>query len=71
MQVDELAADVRAAIARLPPTYREVVVLRYLEELGIDEVATVLGLRRNTVEVRLSRARQQLEKTLARWVEGV
>jgi RNA polymerase sigma factor (sigma-70 family) len=41
-----------------------VIVLRYLEELKIDEVAEVLGLRRNTVEVRLSRGRKLLEESL-------
>jgi RNA polymerase sigma-70 factor (ECF subfamily) len=61
---DETAASIRAAVARLPATSREVIVLRYFEGLSIDEVAQVLSLRRNTVEARLSRARKQLEKSL-------
>jgi RNA polymerase sigma-70 factor (ECF subfamily) len=61
---DETAQAVRAAIARLPQTYREVIVLRYLEELSVRQVAEVLGLRPNTVEVRLSRARKLLEPDL-------
>jgi RNA polymerase sigma-70 factor (ECF subfamily) len=63
-EAEETAARVRAAVARLPATYREVIVLRYLEELKIGDVAEVLGLRRNTVEVRLTRARKLLERSL-------
>ncbi len=51
----ETSAQVRAAVARLPAKYREVIVLRYLEELPIEEVAAALGTSRNAVEVRLSR----------------
>lgn len=68
-ECEETAARVRAAVGRLPATYREVIVLRYLEELKIDEVADVLRLRRNTVEVRLSRARRLLEESLGEYQE--
>jgi RNA polymerase sigma-70 factor, ECF subfamily len=61
----ERAIIVRQAIARMPVTYREVVVLRYLEELSIDEVAKVIGIKRNAVEARLSRARKLLGESLA------
>lgn len=61
---DETSTVVRAAVADLPAKYREVIVLRYLEELEVTQVADVLGLRRNAVEVRLSRARKQLETRL-------
>jgi RNA polymerase sigma-70 factor, ECF subfamily len=63
-QRDERAAGIRAAVAKLPATYREVIVLRYFEELSLDEMAEILSLRRNTVEVRLSRARKLLEGSL-------
>jgi RNA polymerase sigma-70 factor (ECF subfamily) len=63
-ETHETAAQVRAAVARLPAAYREAIVLRYLEELTVDEVAEVLSLRRNTVEVRLSRGRKLLEESL-------
>lgn len=67
---DETAAQVRAAVGRLPGTSREVVVLHYLEELSISQIATMLGQRRNTVEVRLSRAKKLLEPWLAGLMEG-
>jgi RNA polymerase sigma-70 factor (ECF subfamily) len=55
---------IRAAVARLPDLYREVVVLRYFNELSIDEVAAVLGRSPSTVGVQLLRARQLLRKAL-------
>jgi RNA polymerase sigma-70 factor (ECF subfamily) len=62
---EEHARLVRQAVANLPQTYREVVVLYYLEEMTAAEVAESLGIRTNTVEVRLSRARKQLGSALA------
>ena len=62
---DEQAARVRQAIAALSGRYRAVIVLHYLEQLSIENIAALTGARRNTVEVQLHRARLQLEKTLA------
>jgi RNA polymerase sigma-70 factor, ECF subfamily len=56
---------IRAAVARLPDLYREVVVLRYFSELSVDEVAAVLGRSSSTVGVQLLRGRQLLRKALA------
>lgn len=61
---------VRAAIRGLPVKYREVVVLRYLEELAVSEITQVLGLGRNAVEVRLNRARQWMKEDLAGIMES-
>jgi RNA polymerase sigma-70 factor (ECF subfamily) len=55
---------IRAAVARLPDRYREVIVLRYFNELSVDEVATVLGRASSTVGVQLLRARQLLRKAI-------
>jgi len=67
---DERFQRVRHAVRKLPPKYREVVVLRYLEEMSAAEIADVLGLTRNAVEVRLNRARRQLKEDLAGMLEG-
>jgi RNA polymerase sigma-70 factor (ECF subfamily) len=61
---------VRASVGRLPRKYREVIVLRYLEELPVSEIAAVLELSRNAVEVRLNRARKLLREYLASLLEG-
>ena len=52
---------VRCAVAALPARYREPVVLKYLQELDNDEISRILGISKNTLHVRLSRARKRLE----------
>jgi RNA polymerase sigma factor CnrH len=69
LEKQEQAERVRSAIRMLEPVYREATVLHYLEQLDIDEIAEILGVRRNTVEVRLHRARRQLEKILCDMTE--
>ena len=60
----EDTAAVRAAVRRLPPRDREVLVLHYLQQTPIAEVGDLLGLSRNAVEVRLHRARKRLRAQL-------
>jgi RNA polymerase sigma-70 factor (ECF subfamily) len=55
---------VRAAIDRLPESYRTVLLLRDIEELDTAEAAEALGLSDNAVKVRLHRARQALRTLL-------
>lgn len=55
---------IREAVFALPQRHREVLVLHYLEELSIDEVRTILGLRRNATDARLSRARKAMAQHL-------
>ena len=60
----ETRAQVRAAIDRLPESYRTVLLLRDLEELDTAEVAGMLGITPNAVKIRLHRARQALRGLL-------
>jgi RNA polymerase sigma-70 factor, ECF subfamily len=53
-----------AAIGSLSADHRAVVVLHYLADMPIDEVATVLGIAVGTVKSRLSRARAALAEQL-------
>ena len=59
-------ALVRRALAELPPAFREVIVLRELEELRYQHIAEVTGVPIGTVMSRLARAREQLRQELAR-----
>ncbi len=61
--MDELQV-VREAVRSLPPKYREVVVLRYLEGCAVGHVADILSMTRNAVEQRLTRARRRLSADL-------
>jgi len=62
----ETAGIVREAIAMLPDQYREVLVLRDIEDKDTAEAAEILGTTANVVKVRLHRARQALRTLLDR-----
>lgn len=66
---DEQAEAVRAALERLSPEHREVVVLHHLEGLGVSEIAATLGVAVGTVKSRLGRARSHLARILGPVVE--
>jgi RNA polymerase sigma factor (sigma-70 family) len=57
--------QVRRAIARLEPEFRETLVLREIEGLSYKEIAAILDVPTGTVMSRLSRARQRLLIDLA------
>jgi RNA polymerase sigma-70 factor (ECF subfamily) len=61
----EIREMLRAAIKSLSPIYREVVLLRDVEELSTEETATALTISTTVVKVRLHRARIMLQKQLA------
>ena len=56
----ELASALKIAIGKLRPEYREVVTLRYEQELEYDEIAEITGLPLGTVKSSLFRARKEL-----------
>lgn len=58
-------ARVNAAIAALAPAFREVIVLREIEEMSYEDIARVAGIPVGTVMSRLSRARTSLRQLLA------
>ena len=60
----ETSAKVRAAVQALPARDREVVVLRYFENLSAGEIGAATGDSTNAVEVRLHRARAKLAAAL-------
>ena len=60
----------RRALEELPPEFREVTVLRELEGLSYQQIAAVAGVPIGTVMSRLSRARRQLRRRLARCPGG-
>jgi RNA polymerase sigma-70 factor (ECF subfamily) len=60
----ELRQTLQLAIASLPQTYRETLLLRDVEELSIRETAAVLGVSEGLVKTRLFRARLMMQKIL-------
>jgi len=61
----ELAVVMSAALAKIRPEYREVVVLRYQEGLTQPEIAEILGMPSGTVKTYLHRARKELAEILS------
>lgn len=53
-------------VAELPETYREVFVLKHIEDVSYTEIADILGISVSAVEARLFRARKMLRDKLAR-----
>jgi RNA polymerase sigma-70 factor (ECF subfamily) len=58
---------VRAAIEKLPEHFREIIVLRDLEEFSYQQIANILECPAGTVMSRLARARTQLNILLNQW----
>lgn len=63
--------DLHVAIRELASEYRSVVVLHYLADLPVDEVAALLGIPVGTVKSRLARARARLATRLSPEVDRV
>ncbi len=66
----DLRMDVAAALAELAEADRELVVMRYVEELNSREIGEVLGVPEGTVRRRLSRCRELLATRLSQWDPG-
>jgi RNA polymerase sigma-70 factor (ECF subfamily) len=64
LQQNETATRVRAALDDLPFDQRAVLVLREIDGLSYDEIATSLGVAVGTVKSRLARARENLRESL-------
>lgn len=60
LQTAQRARLLNAALQRLQEDYREVLLLREVEEMSYAEIGDVLGLREGTVKSRIARARQAL-----------
>jgi RNA polymerase sigma-70 factor (ECF subfamily) len=61
----ELAWELDQAIQALPPLYRESFVLRHIEGLGYDEMSGILSVNRDTLKMRVYKARALLCRSLA------
>lgn len=61
----QLGELLRTAVEALPELYRNVLLLRDIEEMDSRETATALGISEGAVKVRLHRARMMLQRQLA------
>ena len=67
---DELRNALKRALASLPLKYREVFILRDIQNLSIEETAEILGISEGNVKTRLLRARLQMRDALAPGIDG-
>jgi RNA polymerase sigma-70 factor (ECF subfamily) len=61
----EIAEAVQAAIGELKPKFRMPILLKYIEGLSYEEIASVMGCSKGTVASRLNRGHSQLAKRLS------
>jgi RNA polymerase sigma-70 factor, ECF subfamily len=64
LAVRELRGHLDAALRKLSPGLREVVVLREIEDLEYRQIAHTLGIPEGTVKSRLNRARTELARLI-------
>lgn len=60
----ELQCCIHKEIYALPPKYRAIIILRYLEEFSLKEISEVLDIPLGTVKTRIHRGRETLRKKL-------
>jgi RNA polymerase sigma-70 factor (ECF subfamily) len=70
LEQGELAWELDRGIQALPPLYRESFVLRHIEGLGYEEMSAILGVHRDTLKMRVYKARNHLCQSLAH-LDGV
>jgi RNA polymerase sigma-70 factor, ECF subfamily len=64
LDLDEATGPLAAALQRLSPPHREVLVLRFYDEMEIHEIAAHLGISRGTVKSRLHYAIADMQRRL-------
>lgn len=68
LESKELGLRIEAAVAQLPDRFREVFLLREVEQLDYEAIAETLRVPVGTVRSRLARSRAALQKALGDWV---
>lgn len=64
MVKEQRAEKIRGAVKKLPPKYRELIELRYINELAYEEIAAKLDVPLGTVKAQLFRAKDMLYQIL-------
>ena len=70
LETDQAREGLENAISSLSPLYREVVVLRDVENLSIKDTAAILGIAEGSVKTRLHRGRLILRDLLSPGITG-
>jgi RNA polymerase sigma-70 factor (ECF subfamily) len=70
IQARDMQERVRKAVAGLSPDHRAVITMHHLQGMSVEEIARAMDCSIGTVKSRLSRARDNLKRKLAGYVEG-
>jgi len=62
----ELKQNISNEIEKLPPLYRQALILRNVENLSYDSIAKLLNCKLGTIKSRIARAREELRRRLKR-----
>ncbi len=65
LDTERTAVRVRAQLSELKDNYRQVLILRYIDGLRVQEIAKVLGESQNAISVRINRALKKMESEYA------
>jgi RNA polymerase sigma-70 factor (ECF subfamily) len=66
----EVRENIDKAIAELPDNYRDVIYLRYIEDMPYQQIADALNLPLSTIETRLFRGRKLLQQKLLQYMQN-
>jgi len=67
---NEIKSRIEESLSRLPGNYREILVLRHMENLSYSDMSELLGCAEGTIKSRLHRARIEIRKLLADMIES-
>lgn len=62
----ETCNEVQRALADLPPAYKSVIILRYIEDMSLQEISDILHVPITTVKTRIHRGREAMKQMLRR-----
>jgi len=62
----ETCNEVQRALGDLPPAYQTVLILRYVQELSLQEISDILHVPITTIKTRIHRGREALKELMAR-----
>ena len=63
---DVAAGEVKKALADIAPKYREVLMLRYYQDLSYREIAEIMNLNKNTVASLILRGKKEMRRRYER-----
>jgi len=64
VELDEFEKNVMEQLHGLPPVYRDALLLRNVEDMSYEDIASTLGCKLGTIKSRIARAREELRRRL-------